>query len=81
MKVLKDQPEQLIDSYCPKEFDLHYDAFTKRWSEGFLCYFDHHLKADICENMTAYYTKQFCAFKDKTPPENISENINRMIKS
>lgn len=73
VKALKHPAEQLIDSYCPKEFD----AFTKGWSEGFLFYFDDHLKADNCENKTAYHTKQFCALKDKTP----TENINRMIKS
>ncbi len=67
VKVLKDHVEQLIDSTSPSEFEARYHAFAQGWSEEFLCYFDQHLKSDIFENTAAFYTKQFTAFKDKTP--------------
>lgn len=55
-KALKDHVEHLIDFSSPDEFDVHYYAFSKRWSEGFLC-FDHLLKADIYENMATVLCK------------------------
>lgn len=58
-----------------------YHAFAQGWSEEFLCCFDYHLKTDILENTAAFYTKQLTAFKDKTPTNNISESMNKLIKN
>lgn len=81
VQVLKDHVEQLIDSTSPGEFEARYHAFAQGWSEDFLCYFDQHLKSDIFENTAAFYKKLFVAFKDKTPTNNISESMNKMIKN
>lgn len=55
-KAIKEHVEHLIDFSSPDEFDVHYYAFSKGWSEGFLC-FAHHLKADINEYMAGILCK------------------------
>ena len=81
VKVLKDQSERIIDSADKDEFEAQCCRLAKGWSEEFVKYFNQQLKEDLLSNMASFYTKQFEAFKSKIPTNNISESINKMIKS
>lgn len=58
----------------------HEQEFKEIWSAQFVDYADKFLHNDWRNHLIAAVTKRVSAFNDKTPTNNISENVNKMVK-
>jgi transposase-like protein len=81
IKVLKKHLENLLECKSESEFEILFSEYKNLWSKDFLTYFEDNVLLDLKTRSCRIFTNKFAAFKDKIPTNNISESLNKMIKS
>jgi len=51
-----------------------------KWSQPFLKYFEKNIEYGLKNRCVYFKTNRFAAFLNKTPINNISESLNKMVK-
>lgn len=79
-KVYINEIKYLIEIKNENEFDKKLNEYKIKWSRSFFNYFEKNIEYDLKNRCSFLKTNRFSAFANKTPTNNISESLNKMIK-
>lgn len=80
MKVYTHEIKYLLNIKIKNEFENKLNNYKLKWSQPFLKYYEKNIEFDLKNRCTAFKTDKFAAFLNKTPTNNISESLNKMVK-